>query len=113
MLDDRSIRRYEIAKALASNAGDVSRTFRRDTGITLREFRRRVRVLRFLEAADAYPQNLMRAAYASGFGSYSQCHRDFCAVIGVSPREFLAGDQRRAMADRFEPATPILQSGNR
>ncbi|HEU5074575.1 MAG TPA: helix-turn-helix domain-containing protein [Polyangiaceae bacterium] len=106
---DRSIRRYEIAKALASNAGDVSRTFRRDTGITLREFRRRVRVLRFLEEADAHPKNLMRAAYASGFGSYSQCHRDFSAVLGVSPREFLASGQRRAMADRFEPATPTVQ----
>jgi quercetin dioxygenase-like cupin family protein/AraC-like DNA-binding protein len=108
VLDDRSMRRYEIAKALASNAGDVSRTFRRDTGITLREFRRRVRVLRFLEEADAYPKNLMRAAYASGFGSYSQCHRDFCAVVGVSPREFLVSGQRRAMADRFEPAIPTL-----
>jgi AraC-like DNA-binding protein len=109
VLDDRSIRRYEIAKALASNAGDISRTFRRDTGITLREFRRRGRVLRFLEEADAHPKNLMRAAYASGFGSYSQCHRDFSAVLGVSPREFLASGKRRAMADRFEPAIPTLQ----
>ncbi len=115
VLSDRSIRRYQIAKALASNTGDISRRFRRDTGITLREFRRRVRVLRFLEEVDAHPKNLMRAAYAAGFGSYSQCQRDFSLVLGVSPREFLASGERRAMADRFEPAmpTPVAASGHR
>lgn len=104
------LRRYEIAKALASNNGDISRSFARDNGITLREFRRRMRVLRFLEAVESYPKNLTRAALVSGFGSYSQCHRDFCSLVGVSPREFLIGGQRQAMADRFEPATPLNEA---
>src|SRR6187549_3132076 len=77
LLDEGSIRRYQIAKALASNKGDISRSFLRDNGISLREFRRRIRVLRFLEAVDSCPKNLTRAAHVSGFGSYSQCHRDF------------------------------------
>src|SRR6187551_2593873 len=109
LLDEGSLRRYEIAKALASNKGDISRSFLRDNGVSLREFRRRIRVLRFLEAVDSYPKNLTRAAHISGFGSYSQCHRDVSALMGVSPREFLANGRRQAMADAFEPAVSMLQ----
>jgi len=104
LLNEGSLRRYEIAKALASNNGDVSRCFLRDEGISLREFRRRMRVLRFLDAVDSYPKNLTRAAHAAGFGSYSQCHRDVSALVGMAPRAFLTGGRRQAMADRFEPA---------
>ncbi|HEY6724303.1 MAG TPA: AraC family transcriptional regulator [Polyangiaceae bacterium] len=106
LLNEGSLRRYEIAKALASNNGDISRSFLRDEGIPLREFRRRIRVLRFLEAAAAYPKNLTRAAHAAGFGSYSQCHRDFSALLGMAPRAFLTSGRRQAMADHFEPALP-------
>ena len=109
LLGEGSLRRDQIAKALASNRGDISRGFLRDNGISLREFRRRIRVLRFLETVDSYPENLTRAAHISGFGSYSQCHRDFNALMGVSPREFLASGRRQAMADAFEPAVSMLQ----
>ena len=109
VLSEGSIRRRDLAKALASNQGDVSRYFTQHNGITLREFRRRVRVLQFLKAVDADPGNLARAAHISGFGSYSQCHRDFCSVIGVSPRKFLMSGQRQAVADRFEPLLPALR----
>ena len=107
LLNEGSLRRYEIAKALASNNGDVSRSFLRDAGIPLREFRRRIRVLRFLEAVDSYPKNLTRAAHAAGFGSYSQCHRDFSALLGMAPRSFLTGGRRQAMADLFEPGIRV------
>lgn len=96
-------RRDQIAKALASNLGDVSRQFRRDNGVTLREYRQRIRILRFLQEVDAGSTNLTRAAVISGFGSYSQCHRDFCTVVGCAPREFLSSGQRESIADRFEP----------
>jgi len=109
VLNEASLRRYQLAKALASNPGDISRSFQRDNGISLREFRKRMRLLRFLEAVDSYPKNLMRAAHVSGFGSYSQCHRDFFALVGMSPREFLTSGQRQAMADLFDPALPRLR----
>lgn len=108
LLDAGPLRRGQIAKALASNRGDVSRSFLRDNGVSLREYRRRLRVLRFLEAVESHPKNLMRAAHVSGFGSYSQCHRDFCALVGMSPRDFLTGGRRQAMADHFEPVVPEL-----
>lgn len=104
LLNQGSLRRHEIARALASNNGDLSRSFLRDEGIPLREFRRRVRVLRFLEAVESYPKNLTRAAHVAGFGSYSQCHRDLCALLGMAPRAFLTGGRRQAMADQFVPA---------
>lgn len=94
--------RSELAKVLASNPGDVSRSFHRDNGITLREYRKCVRVLRFLEEADASP-NLTRAALRAGFGSYSQCHRVFSNLLGVSPREYLVSGLRSAQAEKFEP----------
>ena len=108
VLQEGWIRRHELAKALASNQGDVSRFFRRRNGVTMREFRRRIRVLRFLETVDSETDNLMRAARMAGFGSYSQCHRDFCSVVGVSPREFLWSGQRQAIADLFEPLPAAL-----
>jgi AraC-like DNA-binding protein len=108
VLNEASLRRYQLAKTLASNPGDISRSFLRDNGISLREFRKRMRLLRFLEAVESFPKNLTRAAHVSGFGSYSQCHRDFCALVGMSPREFLTSGQRQAMADHFEPAVPQL-----
>jgi AraC-like DNA-binding protein len=110
LLGDGSIRRSQIAKALASNQGDISRSFRRDNGLTLREYRKRIRVLRFLQVVDSDPKNLARAAHRSGFGSYSQCHRDFSVLLGASPREFLTSGQREAIANRFEPMIAAVRS---
>ena len=95
--------RDELARALARNRGDVSRDFHRDNGVTLREFRHRMRVLEFLRHVDANTIHLTRAAFLAGFGSYSQFHRVFCDVIGSPPKDFLGSGLREEHADRFEP----------
>lgn len=94
--------RGALAKRLASNHGDVSRAFHRENGTTFREYRHRVRVLRFIEQFDE-TSNLTRAALLAGFGSYSQCFRVFTSVLGVSPRAYFASELRATQASKFEP----------
>jgi methylphosphotriester-DNA--protein-cysteine methyltransferase len=103
--DAAELDRSRLTKLLASNLGDVSRAFHRDNGITFREFRHRVRVLRFLETCSTMP-NLTRAALLAGFGSYSQCHRVFSRVMGVSPRAYLGSELPGTQASLFEPLGP-------
>jgi AraC-like DNA-binding protein len=59
--------------------------------------------LRFIEAADSGQSTLLAAALEAGFGSYSQCHRAFSAVLGCTPRAFFGTPIRSQMADTFEP----------
>jgi AraC-like DNA-binding protein len=95
--------RDQLARALRSNRGDVSRCFHRDHGMTLRQYRNAIRTLEFLRQLDAGAANMTRAAIGAGFGSYSQCHRVFHALLGQSPREYLNAQRRENLTDRFEP----------
>jgi AraC-like DNA-binding protein len=103
LLADRDARRGEIARKVASNQWDVSRRFNLDHGISLSEFRNRLRTLELIHLLDAGEKNLTRAAMDAGFGSYSQCHRVIRALLGTAPRELLKHDFRVALAERFEP----------
>jgi AraC-like DNA-binding protein len=93
--------RDDLARRLGINRGDLSRLFSRENGLSIAEYRNRQRTMAFLLEVDQHPGNLMRAALASGFGSYSQCHRVFRQLFGVSPRDYVLGGG--VDADRFEP----------
>lgn len=79
--------------ALARRAG-LSRTrlselFRRQTGVTLVDFRNRVRLEGFhalLAATPAAERKLLPLALAAGFGSYQQFYRVFRRHAGHGPR---------------------------
>ena len=103
--------RAQLARTLASNKGDVSRAFRREMGVTLREFRRRMKVIELLARVDDGASSLSQAAALAGFGSYSQCHRIFREVIGMSPRTFFSGTAREEMAHRIEPSPGAPEPG--
>jgi len=94
--------RDDLAREARSGASEVGRYFRRDLGLTLVEYRARVRLLRFIEEADR-GASLTAAAFDAGFGSYSQCHRVFQQTLGVSPRRFFEPAERRQMEDAFAP----------
>jgi len=93
--------RADLARRLGINRGDLSRHFSRENGLSIAEYRNRKRVLAFLTEVDQRPGNLMRAALAAGFGSYSQCHRVFRQLFRVSPRDYVLGGG--VDPDRFEP----------
>jgi AraC-like DNA-binding protein len=115
LLEHRDMRRSDVAWA-GADPSDVSRYFRRNVKLRLTAYRNRLRLLRFIEEVDRRPSSLPTAAFASGFGSYSQCHRSFCSILGCSPRMFFAGPVRDAMSAAFEPLPPSMKpnptSGN-
>jgi AraC-like DNA-binding protein len=96
------LRRRDLARLLRTSPEEASRRFRADTGMTIGSYRSRVRLLGFIRRMD---QGLKHsdAAAASGFGSYSQCHRVFRDVVGCSPRTFFDGGLRRTMEAAYEP----------
>jgi AraC-like DNA-binding protein len=80
-----------LARDLGISSGHLARLFRTEMGISLVEYRNRLRIERFLSLADRSGVNLLDAALAAGFGSYAQFHRVFRKLVGTTPREYVAG----------------------
>jgi len=91
LTDDPSLRGVDIAKKIGVSLSRFARVFKSDMGLSLVDFRNQLRLERFLSLVDAGGSNLLEAAYAAGFGSYSQFHRVFRAMRGASPRDFFSG----------------------
>jgi AraC-like DNA-binding protein len=87
----------ELASILAVNLSTLAPQFMVLMGISLGEYRDRVRLYRFVSLLDRGTATLREAALQAGFGSYAQFHRVFTARAQVTPREYL----RRASADRL------------
>ena len=94
MLASPALGRREVAAELGVSDGFLSRCFSREMGTTFVEHRARTRVAHFLALVQTRRRNLLEAALAAGFGSYTQFHRVFSAVAGSSPREYLNGGRR-------------------
>lgn len=91
LTDDPSLRGGDIARKIGVSLSRFARVFKSDMGMSLVDFRNQLRLERFLSLVDAGGTNLLEAAYAAGFGSYSQFHRVFRALRGASPREYFSG----------------------
>jgi len=81
--------------ALADRVGlsptRLSRVFRRQTGVSITQYRQRCCLDRFVEVyGRGHRLNMTRAALAAGFGSYAQFHRVVKRHLGVGPREYAA-----------------------
>jgi len=103
LLAEPDMGRDDLAARAGCYPSELSRHFHRDMGETLTACRSRIRLLRFIEAVDRGATNLLDAALAGGFGSYSQCHRVFQRTFGFCPRKFFGAETRRQMADAFAP----------
>ena len=101
LLGHPAARRVDVA--VGTDPSDVSRYFHRDMKVRFATYRTRLRLLRFINEVDRGRGNLLSAARAAGFGSYSQCHRSFQKAFRCTPRDFFAGPLRDAMGDVFEP----------
>jgi AraC-like DNA-binding protein len=97
--EDPSLGRSELCQELCVSAGYLSRSFRTELGVSFHEQRARVRIAHFLAHAARNRFNWLDAALRSGFGSYSQLHRVFGNLVGMSPRAYLlkGGRNRRAL----------------
>ncbi len=79
----------EISDALDISLSRLARVFKSEMGMSLVEYRNRLRLDRFSVLLDRGRTNLLGAALAAGFGSYAQFHRVFRALRRVTPREYL------------------------
>ena len=79
-----------LAREIGTHPSEVSRHFHADVGMTLVRYRMRLRLLQLIHLVDGGARDLMAAAAAAGFGSYSQCHRTFQSEFGCAPREFFS-----------------------
>ena len=79
----------DIAARLEVSPGRLAHVFKTEIGISIVEYRNRVRLNRFTMLLDKGRRNLLEAALAAGFGSYAQFHRVFRALRHVTPREYL------------------------
>ena len=79
----------EIAARLDVSLGRLAHVFKVEIGMSMVEYKNRVRLNRFTALVDKGRRNLLEAALAAGFGSYAQFHRVFRALRHVTPREYL------------------------
>ena len=79
----------QIAAKLDISLSRLARVFKAEMGMSLVEYRNRLRLDRFLVLLDRGRTNLLEAALAAGFGSYAQFHRVFRALRHVTPRDYL------------------------
>jgi AraC-like DNA-binding protein len=92
-----------LSHRLRTVDSEISRYFHRDVGMTFVNYRMRLRLLRLISLMDGGGTTLTLAAHASGFGSYSQCHRVFQAELACSPRDFFQAGLRTQMQQAYDP----------
>jgi AraC-like DNA-binding protein len=91
-----------LSRELRAHPSEVSRHFHQDMGMKLVTYRTRLRLLQVISLVDSARCDLMAAASAAGFGSYSQCHRTFHAELGCSPRQFFGSELRKRMQATYD-----------
>jgi AraC-like DNA-binding protein len=84
----------ELATRCGVSESYLSRTFRRQIGVSLSRYRNSLRLSRFW-AAYRQPERktLAEAVYAAGFGSYAQFYKVFTQEYGRGPRACLTPDE--------------------
>ena len=102
---DPALAGKQLAAALNTNLSHLCGVFRILMGMSLVDYRNRLRLQRVEALLDRGGATLMAAVREAGFGSYSQFHRVFRAHVGAGPREYLRGPgRRRAWAPRSRAA---------
>jgi AraC-like DNA-binding protein len=87
--DDASLGGKEIADRLGISVSRLARVFKAEMGMSLVEYRNRLRLDRFGALLEGGRSNLLEAALDAGFGSYAQFHRVFRALRHETPRAYL------------------------
>ncbi len=88
--DDHTLSRSQLATRVGVSVSGLSRAFKSELGLSVAQYRNRLRLERFLVLVDSSGGNLLAAALDAGFGSYAQFHRVFRSAVGKGPKEYLA-----------------------
>lgn len=85
----------ELAKLAKSSPSHLSRIFRQQIGLTITQYRQKLRLRRFVEIyGQGRRKNIIEAALEAGFGSYPQFHRVFKTHFGLNPAQYRHHTQR-------------------
>jgi AraC-like DNA-binding protein len=79
----------QIAAQLDISLSRLARVFKAQLGMSLVEYRNRLRLERFSVLMAEGHTSLLDTALAAGFGSYAQFHRVFRALRKTSPRDYV------------------------
>lgn len=82
----------DLAAQLRSHPSCVSRSIRSNLGVSLVQYRSRMRLMAFVNHVDA-GATLTQAAMACGFGSYAQLHRCFRRHFTCAPVDYFSGER--------------------
>jgi AraC-like DNA-binding protein len=89
LANDPAMTGEELGSRLRLSSSRVARLFKSEMGMSLVEYRNRLRLERLSTLLDQRGDNLLEAALEAGFGSYAQFHRVFLALRGTTPGKFL------------------------
>jgi len=104
---DPSLGGEKLAAQLDISLSRLARLFKDELGVSLVDYRNRLRLERFTALIESGKTNLLRAALEAGFGSYAQFHRVFRATRGRTPREYFGARGIRI------PRAPVDGAGDR
>ena len=93
---DPSLTGRQLGRRFGISPSVLMRAFFFEMGISLVDYRNRLRLERFLYSVASGDGHLLPLALESGFGSYAQFHRVFCKVLGATPGQFFASSQTTA-----------------
>ncbi|MGC4000741.1 MAG: helix-turn-helix domain-containing protein [Anaeromyxobacter sp.] len=94
---DPTLTAEQLSVTLRLSASRIAKLFKAEAGISVVEYRNRLRLARFNELVARDGDNLLKAALDAGFGSYAQFHRVFVAHRGTTPSHFLHARQPRRL----------------
>ncbi len=86
---DATLTSTELSRKVGVTASRLAQIFKESMGVSLIEYRNRLRIERFFTFVSPEGGNLLQAALDAGFGSYAQFHRVFRELLGTTPREYL------------------------
>jgi AraC-like DNA-binding protein len=86
---DPTLTAGELSPDLGISPSRLARVFKEEMGMSLVDYRNRLRLERFEVLVDKGGENLLQAALAAGFGSYAQFHRVYRELRGATPRKIL------------------------
>lgn len=92
--DDLPVTGERLAGEFGVSSGHLARCFKREMGVSLVDYRNRMRLDKFFEVIQrrGNTTNLLDAALEAGFGSYAQFHRVYRRFLGSTPRDAISGN---------------------
>jgi AraC-like DNA-binding protein len=97
---DPSLGREQLGAATRTSASLLAHRFRRALGMSIPEYRARIRLHAAMATLEAGERSLTQAALQSGFGSYAQFHRVVRSMTALAPRELISAEGRSSLLTR-------------